>query len=254
MEVLRGGYTNAGQVLRIGDTVRRPWRATSAATGALLEHLEQVGFDGAPRFLGSDEQGREVLSYIEGRAAIEPHGEWALTDEALVSVAQLLRRFHDAVASFDASRHTWPHAVPERFNDGTISHNDPNLDNVVFNGGRAVALIDFDLAGPGSAAWDVACAARLWTPLRDPQDVPHTRSLERLRLFVDAYGLPRPERRRVVDAMVDAHDWCYRIVRGAVQDGHEPFQRMWREGGEPKAVRTRAWLASHLREMREAVG
>ena len=53
-----------------------------------------------------------------------------------------------------------------------MSHNDPNLDNVIFSGDRAVALIDFDLAGPGSAAWDVACAARLWAPLRDESDVP----------------------------------------------------------------------------------
>ncbi len=71
--ILRGGYTNDGQVVRVGDTVRRPWRATSPATGALLEHLERVGFDGAPRFLGRDEDGREVLSYVDGEAAIEPH-------------------------------------------------------------------------------------------------------------------------------------------------------------------------------------
>jgi Ser/Thr protein kinase RdoA (MazF antagonist) len=251
--ILRGGYTNAGQVERVGDTVRRPWRPTSPATGALLEHLEAAGFDGAPRFLGRDEHGREVLGYVEGEAAIEPHPPWALTDEALVSVARLLRRFHAAVASFDPDDHVWPHAVPARFRDGTISHNDPNLDNVVFRDGRAVALIDFDLAGPGSAVWDVACAARLWAPLRDPADVAHARSLARLRLFLDAYALPAADRGRVIDAMVEAHAWCYRIVRGALQNGHEPFERMWRGGGEAKAERTRAWLLAHETEMRNAV-
>ena len=251
--ILRGGYTNDGQVVRVGETVRRPWRKTSPATGALLVHLERVGFDGAPRFLGRDEDGRETLSYVDGEAAIEPQQPWALTDEALVSVARLLRAFHDAVASFDPSPYTWPQAVPERFRDGTISHNDPNLDNVVFADGRAVALIDFDLASPGSAVWDVACAARLWAPLRDPADVPHERSLARLRLFLDAYELPLPERGRVIDAMVEAHDWCYRIVRGALRNGHEPFERMWRGGGEAKAQRTRAWLLAHETEMRNAV-
>jgi len=233
--------------------VRRPWRKTSPATGALLVHLERVGFDGAPRFLGRDEDGRETLSYVDGEAAIEPQQPWALTDEALVSVARLLRAFHDAVASFDPSPYTWPQAVPERFRDGTISHNDPNLDNVVFADGRAVALIDFDLASPGSAVWDVACAVRLWAPLRDPADVPHERSLARQRLFLDAYELPLPERGRVIDAMVEAHDWCYRIVRGALRNGHEPFERMWRGGGEAKAQRTRAWLLAHETEMRNAV-
>jgi Ser/Thr protein kinase RdoA (MazF antagonist) len=251
--ILRGGYTNAGQVVRIGDTVRRPWRPTSPATGALLDHLERVGFDGAPRFEGRDDDGREVLSFVRGRAAIEPHEPWALTDDALVSVARLLRRFHAAVASFDPSGHAWPHPVPPAFRDGTVSHNDPNLDNVVFVSGRAVALIDFDLAGPGSAVWDVACAARLWAPLRDPVDATHDRSLERLRLFLEAYELPASERGRVIDALVEAHEWCYRIVRGALKNGHEPFERMWRAGGEAKAERTRAWLAAHDEEMRNAI-
>jgi hypothetical protein len=36
---LHGGTTNAGLVTRVGDTVRRPLRPTSAATQALLDHL-----------------------------------------------------------------------------------------------------------------------------------------------------------------------------------------------------------------------
>ena len=83
--------------------------------------------------------------------------------------------------------------------------------------------------------------------------MPHERSLARLRLFLDAYELPLPERGRVIDAMVEAHDWCYRIVRGALRNGHEPFERMWRAGGEAKARRTRAWLLAHETEMRNAV-
>jgi hypothetical protein len=252
--ILRGGYTNDGHVVRVGDTVRRPWRATTPATAALLEHLERAGFDGAPRFLGRDEAGREMLSYIPGRAAIEPVEPWALGDEALVSVARLLRRFHDAVAGFDPAGLTWPEAVPARWRGGLVTHNDPNLDNVVFADGAAAALIDFDLAGPGSAVWDVACAARLWAPLRDPVDAPHARSLERLRLFLDAYGLPARDRGSVIDALVQAHEWCYRIVRGAVKNGHEPFERMWRAGGEAKAERTRTWLLAHDAQMRNAVG
>ena len=256
MEILRGGYTNAGQVLRVGDTVRRPWRETSPATRALLEHLELVGFEGAPRFLGADAQGRETLSYIAGDAVLEPYAPWALTDEALFSVAELLRRFHDAVASFDAAAHVWPQSVPAAYRDGMICHNDPNLDNVIFAGGRAVALIDFDLASPGSAIWDVACAARLWAPLRADEDLPEAlrgRPLERLRLFAEAYGLAAPQRARMVAALPEAHAWCYRIVRGAVGSGHRPFQRMWREGGEQRADRTREWLVAHRSQMRNAV-
>jgi Phosphotransferase enzyme family len=251
--LLPGGLTNAGRVSRVGDTVRRPRRSTSAATWALFEHLERVGFDGAPRFLGVDDRGRETLSFIPGEAAIEPYQDWAFTDEALASVAGLLRRYHDAAASFDAAGHAWPEFVPPQFRDGLVCHNDPNLDNVIFADGVAVGLIDFDLAGPGSASWDVACAARLWAPLRDERDLPDElrgRALERLRIFVDAYGLPRRDRLRVVDAAIHAHERCYHVVRAAVESRHEPFGRMWRGGGRAKAERTHRWIASHGPQMR----
>jgi Phosphotransferase enzyme family len=253
---LSGGFTNAGRVSRVGDTVRRPWRPTSPSKHALLDHLERTGFDGAPRFLGEDERGREVLSYIPGSAVIPPYPDWALTDEALVSVAELLRRYHDAVASFDPTGHAWPRPLPARFRGPLVSHNDPNLDNVIFSGGRAVALIDFDLASPGTAVWDVACAARLWAPLRDASDMPDElqgRALARLRLFVDAYGLPARDGERVVEAMVHAHDWCYDVVREAVAEGHTTFGLMWRGGGRGRAERTRRWLATHGAEMRAAL-
>jgi hypothetical protein len=254
--LLEGGFTNAGRVTRVGDTVRRPSRPTTPATKALLDHLERAGFDGAPRFLGIDDRGREVLSYVPGEAAVEPVAEWAFRDEALVSVAGLLHRYHAAAASFDATRHAWPLAVPAGFRGGIVCHNDPNLDNVVFAGGRAVALLDFDLAGPGCVAWDVACAARLWVPLRDARDVPDPlrgRTLARLGLFVDAYGMSESDRGRVVDAMVHAHDWCYRVVRAAVAAGHESFGKMWHAGGASRAQRTRDWLANHDDEMRTAL-
>jgi hypothetical protein len=254
---LSGGFTNAGLVTRVGDTVRRPAGPTSRASRAVLEHLEQVGFDGAPRFLGIDDQGREVLGFIPGEAATAPYPDWALTDEALVSVAVLLRRYHEAVASFDPGGHVWPEFVPPEFRAGVISHDDPNLDNIIFCGDRAVALIDFDLASPGSAVWDVACAARLWAPLRDERDAPDQvrgRSLDRLRIFVDAYGLSRRDRTKVVDALIPTHEQCYRVVRSALDRGHETFGRMWRDGGRERADRTRRWLASHDADMRGVLG
>src|SRR3954454_9334545 len=87
--LLIGGTANRGLVVRVGDTVRRPQRPTSPATHALLRHLAAVGFAGAPRFLGVDEQGREVLSYIPGTAVTPPYPSWSLTDAALTSVAHL---------------------------------------------------------------------------------------------------------------------------------------------------------------------
>jgi len=106
--LLEGGTANRGRVVRIGDTVRRPLRATSAATHALLRHLADAGFAGAPRVLGVDDDGREVLSYVRGTAVTPPCPLWALTDEALVSVAVLLRDYHRAVSTFDPAPYAWP--------------------------------------------------------------------------------------------------------------------------------------------------
>ena len=101
--LLIGGTANRGQVVRVGDTVRRPQRRTSPATHALLRHLADVGFTGAPRFLGIDELDREVLSYVPGTAITPPFPDWALTDEALASVAALLLSYHRAVETFDSN-------------------------------------------------------------------------------------------------------------------------------------------------------
>ena len=53
-EPLAGGMDSGGSVVRVGDTVRRPIKpqVPAAAVRELLVHLEEVGFDGAPRFLG----------------------------------------------------------------------------------------------------------------------------------------------------------------------------------------------------------
>ena len=90
-----GGGWEAGPV-RIGDTVRRRSGRWTPAVHALLRHLESVGFDAAPRVLGVDGQGREVLSYIEGQAGNYPLPESLWSDAVLDQTAQLLRRYHDA--------------------------------------------------------------------------------------------------------------------------------------------------------------
>lgn len=67
---LGGGRTTAG-VVRLGDVVHRPARPWTASVHAVLRHLEAVGFDGAPRVLGFDESGREMLTYMPGETVGE---------------------------------------------------------------------------------------------------------------------------------------------------------------------------------------
>jgi hypothetical protein len=86
---MTGGRLTAG-VVRVGDTVRRPAGPHSAFVGRLLRHLSAVGFDGAPRALGVDDRGRDVLTFVDGW--IPPNLD-RFPDETLVAAARLLRRF-----------------------------------------------------------------------------------------------------------------------------------------------------------------
>jgi hypothetical protein len=254
--LLVGGTANRGRVTRVGDTVRRPRRATSPATHALLQHLSDMGFTGAPRFLGIDEQDREVLSFIPGAAVTPPYPAWALTDEALASVGHLLRDYHLAVSTFDPTPHAWPPSPPPAFAGQLVSHNDVNLDNVVFRGGRAVALIDFDLASPGSRVWDIAGAARLWAPLRPESYIDEgrrARSLARFRLLVDAYGPSGAEREGIVDAVRCNHEWSYDIVGTAAAHGHAGFADYWGSGARERAARTYEWYLDNDELLRDAL-
>ena len=254
---LAGGTSNRGLIFRVGDTVRRPAGPASEGVHALLKHLEDVGFDGAPRFLGLDEQGREVLTYIEGEVPIAPTPAWALSDEVLASVVGLLRRYHQAASSFDPEPYAWPTTVPPGYvQDGLVSHNDPNLDNIVFRDGKAVALIDFDLASPGSPLWDIALAGRLWIPLRDPRDVHDERAdsnARRLQLVADTYDLPESDRRRLPAAALATHNWSYAIVDAGSRRGQLGYLEYWTPDAQARAERGRSWLAANAAALRHAL-
>jgi uncharacterized protein (DUF2252 family) len=228
--------------------VCRPLAPCWRATHALLDHLASVGFDGAPRVLEAG-PAIEKLTYIEGEAAVSPLPEEMLTDQALASVADLLSRYHRAAASFDPAGQAWPRAIPAGYRTGLVSHNDVYPANLVFRGGQAVALIDFDLAGPGSAAWDFAAAARSFVPLLDEADVPDSRqgrALERFRILLAASSLSRGERRLVAEAIVANHDWTYAIVTEAAAAGHAGFADHWRALA-PAATRARRWCERNRR-------
>ena len=65
---LVGGQINT--VIRIGDTVRRVTTRDMGLLHALFDHLCKKGFAGAPRFIGHDEQGREILSFLPGHVPV----------------------------------------------------------------------------------------------------------------------------------------------------------------------------------------
>lgn len=133
-------------VVRVGNTVRIAAHRRSDFVAGLLGHLEQVGFDGAPRWLGRAEDGRDVLTYIEGSVPGNP--PYNLDDDQVFAAADLVRRFHDAVAE-----------TPLCEGAETVCHGDLGPHNTVFRDRWPVAIIDWDDGvGPGPRAVDFADA------------------------------------------------------------------------------------------------
>lgn len=172
---LTGGRVTTG-VVRIGETVRRPISGDPTLRHQLLAHLERWEFAGTPRFLGTDDRGREILSFLPGEV---PSDLGHFSDAQLSAAAALLRRFHDATVDFPPVREQ----VAE-----VICHNDWSPPNAVFREGLPCGMIDFDAAAPGLRLWDLGYSAWLWLDLGNP-DFAADEQLRRLTGFADAYGL-----------------------------------------------------------------
>jgi hypothetical protein len=172
---LTGGRVTAG-VVRVDDTVRRPIRGDRSDVHKLLQHLEARGFDATPRFLGIDEQNREILSFLPGEV---PPDLAHFEDAQLTAAARLLRRFHDATADFATA------ADPQA---EVICHNDWNVTNAVFRDGLPYGIIDFDTIAPGLRLWDLGYSAFSWLDLGNT-DYSGEEQIRRLSVFADGYGL-----------------------------------------------------------------
>jgi len=246
-------------VVRVGDTVRRPARRSSSAARALLLHLEAVGFEGAPRFLGVDEAGRDVLTFVEGDVPLPPYPSWALTDEALDSLGGLLRRFHDATATFDQTSVTgWSDEWSDPEGGPVVCHNDLFPENVVLRDGRVVAFIDFAEAAPGRRLWDLAIACEEWAPLHAPgARLHHPDRLDGVRragLLARAYGLGPERAAELVDVIGQERARELAYVRAQAAAGREPWASHWAQThGEDRAAADDAWLSDNRAALVRAV-
>lgn len=250
---LSGG--NVAPVYRIGDTVRRATGPWTPAVHALLRHLERAGFDGAPRVLGFDREGREMLSYIEGSVPYAPDIPAEIwSDAALTAAARLLREYHDAVRSFEPPPDAAWRRCPGAPTSGEIvCHNDVAPWNSVYQNNVPVSLIDWDFAAPAPAIWDVAYAAWRFVPLyydglpgsTDGADVEEY--ARRLRLFCDAYALD--DRSTLLTVIEQRQQVMYDAVRIWGEAGVPGFAEMWQTGHATAPLLDNAFVRTSRRAL-----
>jgi hypothetical protein len=226
-QALSGG--NMGGAVRVGSTVRKPSKPQSATIQRLLTHVRAQGVTWVSEPLGTDEQGRDVWSFIAGEV-VHDRPVWLWSIDILTTVARRLREWHDATASFERHRDDvwwWPGKLPA----DVICHVDFAPYNHVFRQGELVGVIDFDICYPGPRLWDVAHAAYCYLPLTPHVDESvvdgctwcRTDFLppqidERLNAFLDAYAGNTARLRYPASALlgylsprlIAMADWCDR--------------------------------------------
>jgi Phosphotransferase enzyme family len=227
---LDGG--NTGGATRVRDTVRRAAGPWTPAVHALLTHLAERGFASAPRPLGFDDEGREVLTYLDGETvgSRRPWPAWVHSAAALDQTARWLHAFHDAVADFvPPPGATWRDGG--RWAPGMIiGHNDAAPYNAAWRDGRLTGFFDWDFAGPVTPGRDLAFAAFSWVPL-------HARHVVAAEGFTDFAARPARLRR-----FLDVYGWTgevgefAEIVRARVAD-HAQGIRSLAAGGDPVFTR-----------------
>jgi hypothetical protein len=240
---LPGGFVT--RVVRAGDTVRREPPGNSGFVHAVLGWFEQRGWEGAPRFLGADELGREVLSFIDGHVAWEAAQPPSVTSDAsLGRVAGLVREFHDLTAG-----------TPLAAGREVICHNDLAPKNTVYRdrgtGLAPVAFIDWDLAAPGERIHDIAHVCWQYLDL-GPGVADPAEASKRMRLICDAYGLP--DRGCLLETILWWQDRCWRGIEAGADSGDPAMTRL-RARGASRAVREAfGWVAGHRGDLAAHLG
>jgi len=246
-ERLTGG--NVGRaVVRVGDTVRRPAGFWSQSVDALLQHLNDVGYQGAPRSRGFDEQGRHVLDYIPGDVL-----DTFIPDNHLATarrVGALIRDFHDASAGFRPPPDARWNVVIAPDAQDLIIHHDLAPWNLVL-GSPSWVFVDWDNAGPGSRLWDLAYAAHGFIPLA-PQ-TPISRGGRRLAALADGYRLDQDGRSALADLLVPRITSMYDLLHAGHLSQAQSWARLWAEGHGQIWLANAEYAQRHSAALRKAL-
>lgn len=242
---LTGGNASAC-VVRVGDTVRKPWSRAAPAVAAFTDRLAARGVD-LPRSLGRDELGRQILEYVPGDLAMH---RGPLSIPELERVGRMVRSIHDAAAGFAPPVGTaWDVLIPVPDAD-LICHNDLAPWNLIV--GERWVFIDWDGAGPSTRSWDLAYAAQAFT-LNDPA-VPAETAAARLAAFVAGYGADDALRSSLPKLLAQRAAAMYDLLGTAHVTGRQPWATMYTEGHGAHWRSAAAYAARYEQIWRAALG
>ena len=217
--LLTGGRITQGVVL-IGDHVHRPQCANAEFVHSVLQHLTGKNIPFAPRYLGVDAKGREILTFMEGNV---PDNLGQYSAEQCAAAAKIIRELHNALSDFPN--------CPEGM---TVCHNDLSPCNFAFINDLPAAVIDWDAAAFGDPLDDLAYAAWMWLDIGNDENDPAF-VCDGIRAMLSAYGAEKNA------------NLCNRMLRQMARVGRGIFPteeqtratRRWTES-------CRSWLKSFM--------
>lgn len=128
------------KVVKVEDTVRKEPSENSKLVREVMTVLSSSNFQYSPNYLGIDQKGREIMTYIEGKQM--NHTE--ITLDLMKQTLGVLKRYHDIFSISELSE-----------NEETLLHTDYAPWNLIVREGKLVGIIDFDKAKPGKRISDV---------------------------------------------------------------------------------------------------
>jgi tRNA A-37 threonylcarbamoyl transferase component Bud32 len=215
-EALAGGF--------VAGTVRKAPPREPDLVHAVLGHFERHGWGGAPRFLGEDENGRDVLEFVEGTVPWGRAPDWVRDPGTLAAAGRLVREFHDLTAGTALAG---DHEV--------ICHNDLSPKNTVYRAGRPVTFIDWDNAAPGRRVHDVAHVCWQFAGL-GPQIADAAEAGRLAGAVVAGYRLGADDRAELVETILWWQERCRRGILARAEAG-DPAMVALRDSGIAGEVR-----------------
>ena len=195
---LPGGRITKG-VVRKGNFVLRPCCSNSNFVHDVLKWLESKDVSTSPRFIGFADDGREIISFLEG---ISPDDIGCFSDNQLFEAGKIIKKLHSALSDFPGCQ-----------NGQTVCHNDLSPCNFMFKNELPYSVFDWDAAAIGDPINDIAYAAWMWCDIgnseNDPNDVGR-----KIKVILDAYGFCIVQRNSLI---AKVHEQMQRVAESLLR-------------------------------------
>lgn len=232
-ESLSGGREN--KIFRITDKVIRPSGIWTPFVHHFLNFLIEEGVNYVPKPYGINENGEEILAYVQGEVYNYPLPRFMLQDHMIISSAKLLKNYHKVSSSYIekiTKNDAW--MLAPSFPIEVMCHGDFAPYNTTIVDGEAYGIIDFDTVHPGPKMEDIAYAIYRWVPFSIPSNFNDHLSIDeqvkKAKLFLDTYGVKFEERKSLAQMMILRLENLVTYIKSQAEIGNQDFQKNIEEG------------------------